>query len=244
MDPKKEYIFIPSDFGIEFNEICVDFDNYSLFIWDSCPKNPIEDKTILLAYGDFGNMSYYINYVKLYTDLGYRVITFDYRGFGKSSDFKINRKVLYHEEFVTDFDNVIYYCKNKLGVNNITVVSLSMGTLITSLSNEKNYIESIIAEGAVFDSNHILERLKEKKLQLPQNYKNTIKGWEEFEVKILIFAGTLDNVTTIGDAHNIVNQNNYNRRLVEYNGTHLSILNKECNRRKYFEMVKQFLNDE
>lgn len=247
IDPKKEYISTPVNYGIEFTEFFIETtDNYNICVWDCIPKKIITNKTILLTYGDYGNMSYYLPYIKLYTDLGYRVISFDYRGFGKSSYFKIDNENLYYKEFVEDLDSLILYCKNSLKINTLGIVSLSMGSLLTALSNQKYNLDFLIIEGAVYDCKIIverLERIKNKKYKLPIDIYLPL-FWKELKCKVLILAGDKDNITTKEDSVEIINQNKLNRSLVLYKGGHLSALNTGENKAVYLREIKLFLQDE
>lgn len=246
INPMRDYIGTPSDYGICYTEKFIDVDNYTLCMWESTPEKQLHEKTIVLAYGDYGNMSYYMRYIQFYVNLGYRVISFDYRGFGKSSDLEIEikDKMLYYEEFIYDLDNILSYSVNNLQAKDITIISLSMGTVITALSNKKEYICSIIAEGAVYNSEDLIFRLVEKEVELPINPKNTVEGWNSIESNILVFAGEQDNITTINDAALIINQDVENRTLIPYEAGHLAILNTVEGERLYYDTVKKFLKNE
>jgi len=244
--PIKDYIYLPTDYGVEFNEFSIEMNDYNLCVWDSRPKNITKSEIILLAYGDYGNMSYYLSYIKLYTDLGYRVISFDYRGFGQSSHLEIDKYFLYYEEFVKDLDNMILYCKKDLKIDKLAVVALSMGTLLTSLSTQKNNIDFLILENAVYNVNDILFRLNnEKKImyKLPKNQIQTPLKWNDINCKMIIFAGEDDKITTKNDAFKISNYNKPKRKMVLYKGGHLSALNTDDNREIYLKEIKLFFNE-
>lgn len=244
--PVKEYIQLPSDYDIVFKEFFLEKNDYKICIWESNPKNVTKTETILLTYGDFGNMSYYIQYIKFYTDLGYRVIAFDYRGFGKSSSFEINEDFLYYNEFTEDLDNVILYCKENLKIDKLGVVALSMGTLLTSASSQKNNIDFLILESAVENVADVvvkLNKIKKIMYKLPKSNVHVSHSWKDFKCKIIIFTGIEDNITTKDDALKIINYNHSNRRMILYEGGHLSVLNSDNNRLIYLKELKKFLNE-
>lgn len=248
INPKKEYVNLPSDYNIEYKECSLDINNFKICMWDSKPRNITKSEVILLAYADYGNMSYYLSYIKLYTDLGYRVISFDYRGFGKSSFFEIDKDFLYYNEFIDDLDNVILYCKKKLNIEKLGIVSLSMGTILVSLSKQKYNLDFLIAEGVVYDTKDVIHRLKKtknKECKLPASANiDPSFNWKEVKCKILLFAGKEDYITTEEDSFKIVEQDELIRKLVVFKDGHLSGLNTEKNKDIYKKTVKLFLHDE
>lgn len=245
INPKKDYISTPKEFGINYEEVIIKKRNVEICVWISNPKTEISNnKTIILAYGDYGNMSYYLSYIDFYTKLGFKVISFDYRGFGKSSPFLIDSNILFYKEFATDIEEVINYCKQNLNIKKIGIVSLSMGTILTVIAVQKEKVEFIIAEGCVYDINDVITRLniiKNKKVTVWESY-NLPRLWSSLKSKILIFAANEDLITTIKDSKYIISQNNLKRSMCVYEGNHLSVLNDPINYDFYKQKINLFLN--
>lgn len=248
INPIKEYVNLPSDYDIEFKEFSLDINNYKICIWDNKPRNITKSEVIILAYADYGNMSYYLSYIKSYTDLGYRVISFDYRGFGKSSFLKIDKDFLYYREFIEDLDNVILYCKNNLNIEKLGMVSLSMGTILTALSYQKHNLDFLIAEGVIYDLKDVIYRLKKtknKECKLPtQENLDTLLNWKEIKCRMLLFAGEEDHITTKEDSFKIKEQDKFKRKLIMFKEGHLSGLSTKKNEDIYIKNVKLFLQNE
>jgi uncharacterized protein len=247
INPKKDYISTPKEYNINYTEEIVKNKNVEICIWICQPQLDLRIKnikTIILAYGDYGNMSYYLPYIDFYTKLGFRVISFDYRGFGKSSPFSINQNILFYDEFAVDLKDIITYCKKELKVKKIGIVSLSMGTILTVIATQQENIEFIIAEGCVYNVLDIIERLKKIKNKevIVSKIYDLPKKWGFIKSKILIFVANKDNITNIEDAQNIVIQNNLKRSLAIYEGNHLSVLNDTSNLNYYKQKVNLFLN--
>lgn len=245
INPKKDYISTPKELGINYEEVIIKKRNVEICVWISNPQAEISNnKTIILAYGDYGNMSYYLPYVDFYTKLGFKVISFDYRGFGKSSPFLIDSNILFYEEFATDMEEVINYCKENLNIKKIGIVSLSMGTILTVIAVQKEKVEFIIAEGCVYDINEVIRRLniiKNKKVTVFKPY-NLPRLWRSVKSKILIFVANKDSITTIKDSKNIISQNKLKRSMSIYQGNHLSVLNDPINYDYYKQKINIFLN--
>ena len=87
--PDRDYFMTPDsvDWNYEQLEITTE-DNFKLnsWIYEANLENS-KDTALILAYPDAGNMSYFVYYAWTLAKAGYTVITFDYRGFGKSDDF-------------------------------------------------------------------------------------------------------------------------------------------------------------
>ncbi|MCD9576282.1 alpha/beta hydrolase family protein [Flavobacterium soyae] len=248
INPKKEYISTPKEYNIQYKEVIVKNNDVEICAWVSEPNgNKIKGektKTVLLAYGDYGNMSYYLPYISFYTKLGFRVISFDYRGFGKSSSFQIDSKRLFYEEFSNDMKNVLAYFKRDLKIDNIGIVALSMGTIATVLAVQDEKTEFIIAEGCVYDVNITIERLekaKQKEIISNSDYELP-KKWQKVESKILIFVAKNDIITNLEDGQNIVSQNVSKRMLIAYEGDHLGMLNNTSEIEYYEEKINRFVN--
>ena len=79
--------------------------------------------TIIIANGDGGNMSNLVSYAFQFCTEGFNVITFDWRGFGKSSYFPTDTNDLVYKEYIVDYNAVVDFAlehdfvdKDKIGV--------------------------------------------------------------------------------------------------------------------------------
>ncbi|MBK8500788.1 MAG: alpha/beta hydrolase [Saprospiraceae bacterium] len=72
------------------------------------------------------------------------MVSFDYRGFGDSTDFDYNPNNVYHSEYVTDFATVLTWTKTTLRTDEIGVFGLSMGTLIANLGYQESKYDFFI----------------------------------------------------------------------------------------------------
>ena len=71
-------------------------------------QNETKRPTIIVCNGDAGNMAYFQLYLaKSWTSRGFNVVTFDWRGFGKSSPFAMDRNYLCYTEMLKDYRAVV-----------------------------------------------------------------------------------------------------------------------------------------
>src|SRR5690606_5350618 len=129
--PVREYVAEPGQYGISYAEKFLHLDNGSdsIITWTYDPMPGYTGKTIILAGGDAGNMSYFIYYANQLASRGLRVITFDYRGFGSSSDIWIDTNDLFEPEFTDDLSIVVSYAQSAYPDDLIGVYAFSMGTI-------------------------------------------------------------------------------------------------------------------
>jgi len=110
-------------------------------------------------------MSYFVYHASVLANLGYTVITFDYRGFGKSSDFEIKSDHLFQTEFSIDLKTVVQFAANRFKDKKIGIWAWSMGTMVTTYSwpTIKDTVDFLIFDAFVMNPEDHIERLKSLK---------------------------------------------------------------------------------
>src|ERR1044072_8073 len=89
LKPVKEYSAIPDTQREPYeNNTITAADNVKLKSWTFLPSGMKDKKiTLVLAYADAGNMSWWMQRAIAFAHKGYTVVLFDYRGFGSSDAF-------------------------------------------------------------------------------------------------------------------------------------------------------------
>ena len=182
-----------------------------------------------MSGGDAGNMSYMIYQAYMLSQKGFRVITYDYRGFGKSSDFKINEDFLYYDEYVMDLQTVINYADSNLKDHKIALYGFSMGTMISGFAASRNKnISLLIEDGFILDPVKLVAVEKEQDkmkgkpagdILLPPMAGTYATLLRSLKIPFLIFAGAKDSHTPYQDAVEAIAQLP-NRELIVYDGGH------------------------
>ncbi|GAB3222798.1 alpha/beta hydrolase [Algoriphagus aestuariicola] len=228
INPDREYIRTPDSVNWQYQELKIPTkDNYVLNTWiyKANEKND-KDTVLILAYPDAGNMSYFVYHSAILANAGYTVVTFDYRGFGKSDDFEIQREYLYYPEFALDLEAVVGFTSKKFADNEIGVWGMSMGTTIISRAYPKikNQINFIIGEGFVTNPSAIVDRHQKlgKEILLPEASQSYEELIHTIETPLLILSASDDTITSPQDALNLQSQLGQNCKTIEYKGTHLS----------------------
>ncbi len=248
LKPDLKYKQKPNDLNISYEEYFVSTpDNFKLKTWICSPQKKLDNKTtIILAYGDAGNMSYWLNQVAELVKNGFTVVTFDYRGFGESDYFKIDNDYLYYNEFANDLVSVIRWAKTKTIENQIGIWALSMGTIMSTLAIQEEKVDFLIAEGFVINPKKIkqvIKELKNKDIHLPTGYDKYENALNQLSIKTLLFSGKQDIVTTVKDSEKVKNLNEQNK-LIEFDGNHLQgfqILSSNSFGDRYIAEIIEFL---
>lgn len=224
VNPIKEYVDFPTNSKLSFEEVTIKTnDGFNLKSWVCfANKAKAKNRTLVLAYGDAGNMSYYLRQTVELVNQGYNVVLFDYRGFGESDNFLIDENVLYYDEFATDLQAVVAYAKEKFKTK-VGVWALSMGTISAVLANDTTPLDYLIADGFVVSPNDVVKKMDEylqKEIKLPSNARDYDKALSRLSIPILFFAGDRDGLTTVYDS-NKVKLLNPKSQVVVYKGGHL-----------------------
>lgn len=75
------------------------------------PKKTTE--LVLIAHNGEGNMGDYLRRVDAFLAMGFNVVTFDYRGFGESSEFEMDNNMYIYPHFQDDVSSMIDFCKTQ-----------------------------------------------------------------------------------------------------------------------------------
>ena len=243
LQPDRNYLVHPDSLGLDFEIHQIkSTNNASLHSWVLNPMGEVNlNATIIMAYGDMGNMSYWLNHAAILSQRGFTVVMFDYRGFGKSSDFKVNPNQLYYDEFSEDLFSVYHWTKNTIKNTKIGVWGLSMGTIMTGFLIKNGEPDFLILEGLVVEPKTIKKKIfeaKGKKIILPRSSKKLSKIFKTTLTPMLVFSGKQDKFTTSQDAKKITDLKS-NRKSIEFDGNHLEGFNSMTER--YFG--DQYINE-
>ena len=160
--PDRKYVRLPQEVGMIYKELDVTTkDGYKIETWfypaqdvpaedagqsEMLPYKTMDDSrrpTLIICNGDAGNMSYQqISLAYLYAANGINVVTFDWRGFGESSEFEMNPDYLCYTEMLTDFDAVIKAVSKEKVVDRkkIYVMGWSTGAYLAMITAYDNML--------------------------------------------------------------------------------------------------------
>ena len=157
--PDTVYIRKPESMGLIYKDLeVITNDGYKIETWFFPAQSPLSEgelrdlngnrrtyetqdetkrPTIIVCNGDAGNMAYFQLYLaKSWTSRGFNVVTFDWRGFGKSSPFAMDRNYLCYTEMLEDYRAVVRTTSEQEEVLNgaIAVVGWSTGAYLSMIT--------------------------------------------------------------------------------------------------------------
>ena len=169
-------------------------------------SNDNKKPTIIICDGDAQNMSNpLLSFAYMYCTNGFNVITFDWRGFGKSQYFPIDTNYLVYSEFITDYLAVIDFSTKieTVDENRIGVFGFSTGAFLSyAVAYKSDKVKAIIARGIFTDyasikANLIKNNPKKTYLLYPKNIDkfSPRHTWNDFSKPIFLIVGDLDETT-------------------------------------------------
>lgn len=172
INPDTSYVITPNMMGLIYKEFkVITDDNYYLNVWfypsqyeisvDSIKYNTTHNisrkyeiiatnkPTIIICNGDSGNMSYLVHYAQFLSTNGYNVVTFDWRGFGKSQNFSYDSNIVC-QEFLWDYNAVLDTLLKipEVDSTRIGAFGYSTGAYISFLQfHQKSEIKAVVLRG-------------------------------------------------------------------------------------------------
>ena len=252
--PDRKYVRLPQNVGMIYKEMDVTTkDGYRIETWfypaqdvpaegagqdERLPYKTIDDSrrpTLIICNGDAGNMSYQqISLATLYAANGFNVVTFDWRGFGESSEFEMDADYLCYTEMITDFDAVIKAVSKDKVVDKkrIYVMGWSTGAYLAMIAAHNNrLVKGCILSGTPSSFEDVIPHLvkvhpkgkAEKNLLVPDDFPRGLmpaRVAPEFRKYILLVVGSEDDRTPQWMSEKIYNAlpEGINKKLSVYEG--------------------------
>jgi len=155
LNPSRTYSVLPSDFGLDYKEVSVPTaDGLKLNTWIFKATVPNSQKYIIISDDGNGNMADNLEIVGQFLSLGYHVITYDYRGYGKSDSFNINPKFFIYAQFGKDLQAELDYLRKNYSPGFCDLYGIGIGAgLSIGLGCNSTQVRRVIADGpyASFD---------------------------------------------------------------------------------------------
>ena len=206
LKPSREWIATPDSMGLAYQTtalITPDHAQITSWIVEPAANVPDQRTTMVLAYGDMNNMSYFLHQARALSQGGYRVYMFDYRGFGHSSAFAIDRQRLYYPEFSTDLRTVLADARRRYPRSRTGILGFSMGTIMASEVAASSKCDFLIAEGYVASPQRLVAGVfqrNQKVVTLPAEAADYALVARRVRCPWLLVGGTADIQTPLADS--------------------------------------------
>jgi len=206
LKPSRVWVATPDSLGLRYETVALTTpDNVPLTGWVVEPDARVPDQhtTMVLAYGDAGNMSMWLDNARALTKGGYRVYLFDYRGFGHSADFAIDGQRLYYPEFAVDLRTALADARRRFPRNRTGIIGFSMGTIMGAEVAAGGRCDFFVAEGYVGSPQSIAAfqlQSRHKVVTLPPEAAAYSQNAPRIKCPWLLIGGTADLNTPLADS--------------------------------------------
>ncbi len=251
LNPIRQYAVKPSDFGLNYEEVKIPTsDGLTLHAW-YFPATKTSYKIMVLSDDGNGNMSDLMEHVSIFLSLGYHVMTYDYRGYGASSDFEIKPNFYIYAQFLKDLNAVIDYLKKeRTSIPKIHLYGIGIGAGLSIAVAANRTLGIVIADSPYTTLDLAKQRIKEATGQdvlLPLGYdKNELEPKFALQSKggqlngVLLICGDKDKIYTEKDIKELAKiRSAITSVYIVKNSTGEN--NLSVNKEKYLEEIKKFL---
>lgn len=206
LNPSSKYNKKPSDLGLEYKEISVETldGSANLTSWIIYPNTP-STKILLVSHNGEGNMSNYIERYKVFTQIGYTVVTYDYRGFGTSSLYEIDNNMFIYPRFLDDLKTMISYCSKINNGKSIDLYGWGIGAgMSVGVGWNTNSINKIIADTPFLSMEDLEERFSDWDEPLEVPFAGYDSKYEPINALNKTFAGMEKEILLIIGSNDIL----------------------------------------
>lgn len=163
LNPSREYKTTPAKFGMTYKEekIAVK-DGAILNSWFFELPRKTTNWVVISGSGD-GNMGDYLEIVNSFISAGYNVCTYDYRGYGSSSEFSIDPDLFIYPQFINDLNAVLDYLRKSRAITKFDLYGQNIGAgLSIGVGAQRPETRKIIADGPWTGLEPMKKRIREK----------------------------------------------------------------------------------
>lgn len=253
LNPSRTYSVTPSDYGMTYDTVKITTeDNITLFGW-FFKTTEASIKVMIMSDDGDGNMADNIELASNFISLGYNVLMYDYRGYGKSADFTINNNFFIYSQFQKDIEAAIdYISKYQAKMRSVNLFGYGIGAgLSLAVGANHTEITKIIADSPYNNFESIQKTIKEVNgtdALFPLGYnKNYMEPTYALESKggtlagILIVAGEDETIFTEKIAKEIAKiRSSISSTYIVKDATMSTTFSS--NKSKYFDEIKNFLS--
>ncbi|MFH0867582.1 MAG: alpha/beta fold hydrolase [Bacteroidota bacterium] len=253
LNPSKTYSITPADYGMTYEEISITTeDNIILFGW-FFKTTEASTKVMIMSDDGDGNMADNIELASNFISLGYNVVMYDYRGYGKSGDFTINHEFFIYAQFQKDIEAAIDYVKKyQAKMRSVNLFGIGIGAgLSLGVGANHTEITKIIADSPYnnFDNmKKIIKEVDDIDALFPLGFnKNYMEPTYALESKggtlagILFIAGEDETIFTEKIAKEIAKiRSSISSTYIVKDATMATTFSS--NKSKYFDEIKNFLD--
>ncbi|WP_424962769.1 alpha/beta hydrolase [Ekhidna sp.] len=210
---------LPEDFEYSFEK---DFEEHNLTMQDGAVINALhfklQDSKGLIVYfhGNAGNLARWGEVAEPFVDMSYEVLISDYRGYGKSTGNRTQKKLL------SDAEEIYSFAKKLEREERIIIFGRSLGCAFASYLASKNNPEKVILETPFYSLTDVAEKLfpiYPASLLLQYRLPNH-QYLKDVKAPVYIFHGTDDEVVPYESGRKLFEEHRDKATFISVEGGH------------------------
>jgi len=248
LNPSREYKVTPDKFGMQYKEEKIkSTEGMVLNAWFFETRAKSSNWVVISGSGD-GNMADNLEIVNSFLSAEYNVVCYDYRGYGTSSEFKIDPDLFIYPQFIDDLNSVLDYLRKSRAITKFDLYGLNIGAgLSIGVGANRTETRKIIADGPWTSLEGMKSKIKEKTgkdVNMPFGFDKYHEPFYAFEKskggskKLMIIVSQMDPVVGPAEVKSIKGVNEV--YVVKNSPTNAE--NFSTDKNTYFEKIENFLN--
>lgn len=247
LNPSKTYKVTPDKFGMTYKEEKIKTpDNAILNAWLFELPHKTTNWVVISGSGD-GNMADNLEIINSFMSAGFNVVAYDYRGYGTSSDFKIDADLYIYPQFIVDLNAVLDYLRKSRAITKFNLYGLNIGAgLSIGVGANRAETQKVIADGPWIGLEVMKKKIKEKMnkdINMPFGFDKNYEPMYAMEKTkgmkgLMVITSPQDMLVNTNDIKQIKGiSENYIVKTSPSNAENFS-----TDKNAYFEKVSGFLN--
>ncbi len=248
LSPTKAYKVTPDKFGMTYKEEKIKTpDGAILNGWFFELPKKTTNWVVISGSGD-GNMADNLEITNSFLSAGYNVALYDYRGYGASSDFKIDADLYIYPQFIVDLNAVLDYLRKSRAITKFNLYGTNIGAgLSIGVGANRTETQKIIADGPWIGLEVMKKKIKDKTGKEPimpfgfdKNYEPMYAMDKPKGVKgLMIIVSAQDGLVVPADIKQIKGVS----EMYIVKGSASNAENFSSDKNVYFEKVSKFINN-
>lgn len=248
LSPSKAYKVTPDKFGMTYKEEKIKTpDGAVLNGWFFELPKKTTNWVVISGSGD-GNMADNLEITNSFLSAGYNVALYDYRGYGASSDFKIDADLYIYPQFIVDLNAVLDYLRKSRAITKFNLYGTNIGAgLSIGVGANRAETQKVIADGPWIGLEVMKKKIKDKTGKEPimpfgfdKNYEPMYAMDKPKGVKgLMVIVSAQDGLVVPADIKQIKGVS----EMYIVKGSASNAENFSFDKNVYFEKVSKFINN-
>lgn len=246
LNPTAEYKVMPDKYGMKYKEEQIKTNDGAIlnaWFFENAKKTT---NTIVISSSGDGNMADNLEIVNQFLSMNYNVMTYDYRGYGKSSAFSIDANMFIYPHFITDLNAVLDFLRKGRAITKFDLYGVGIGAgLSIGVGANRPETKKIIADGpwiSLEGTRAVYKAKQGKAIDMPLGFDKNFEPQYALEKTrphlkgILVIVSLNDQLVGPADVKPLKGTENFVIKTSKSNSENFS-----TDKNAYFEKIRKFM---